>query len=144
MGEANRKEVLCTCPVRPWLMYDWFKLLEHHAMTVKELVSAFPYLLTCSNMALKIFVQYSKRQCNSLFMVMPQPWANKWASLTCINNCKINCSRGDSESHSCFSVFVDHREIRSSTSRSITSSGCLLFMQHESCHRGTFSSLKAT
>lgn len=93
-------------------------------------------------MALKIFVQCPKRQCNSLFMVITQPWATKWPSLTCINNCKINCSRGDSESHGCFSVFADHREIRSSTSRSITSSGCLLFMQHESCHRGTFSPLK--
>lgn len=44
----------------PWLIYHWFKLLEHHAMTPKEPVSAFPYLSTSTNAAFKIFVQCPK------------------------------------------------------------------------------------
>lgn len=119
-------------------MYHWFKLLEHCAVTAKEPASAFPYPLRSTNTPFEILMQWPNRQCNRLFTVLAQPWTNKWASLIYIKNCKINCSRGDSESHSFFSVFAI------ANSRSMTGSGGLLFLQHESCHRGTVSPMNET
>lgn len=141
VDEAIGKEVLWTCPMSSWLMYHWFKLLENHAMTAKELVSAFPYLLTSTNTAFEIFMQCPNRQCNSLFMVMAQPWANKWASLIRINNCKINCSRGDSESHSFFTVFAVANQILHFKKYH---QQWLLFLHHESCNGGTRSPMNET